>query len=533
MTFSDKANNIRSSLKKYNKNSIVEEEITRLSKPLKNDSIEMQRFPWLSFLLIEWLYQVKENSNARIASSKDVNKIINKMHGLQDAATNFKDDINLNLALRRMLLGQFWCQGNPVHHQFTIIRLYSLMIIKGKTPYFETTFKKLTNVELFDFFQFSVWLSLASVQQRGIVKYEQIINDFFPKYSVEYIVTMIKLISGGPNQITQVMQNIHTENISQERYFATPKLLEVPFFRFEDRISSLHSSLSCKGVAEFVLNIFKREDHGNFRKHFSRHFEEYVGKILRESKISYINEKDIEKIYIKNGLKGKVIDFLVSQNDSAIFIDAKAIEPPNKVMVTDDKKIISQRLKGSFAKGIEQSFECAKLLMGCRDTYLPEPNNRFVIVVTHQDFYFSNGISLKEHVSNDFFVNLTEKYGDVIPVENVHFCSVENFESIMLLCTQYDMDISKFLNYCSEMDSKPQTQKFETRQHLECFANTHISTDQSAKGTDYLSEKKFELFEALKSTIKCNKDFWSENGIKAAPLFIDKVKEIRHLMKVQ
>jgi hypothetical protein len=530
MSFSSKANVIRKKLRKFTKHSIVNEEIKRLSKPVTESYHEAQKMPWLSFLLMEWLYQVEEFPHAVDATRKDVYDILNSMYKLQDSASNFKDGVSLNLALRRMLLGQLWCQLNPLYHQFTIIRLYSLTIIKGKTPYFEKSFKKFTGIELFDFFQFALWLSFASVQQKGIIKFEQLIKDFYPKYSVEYIAKIITLISGGPSKMTQVMGSIASANISSERYFAQPKLLDVPFFRFENRLGSLHNSVSCKGLAEFVLNTFKVKEHEKFRKHFSRHFEEYVGIILDESGYSYRNEKELKKIYKANKKNGKVIDFLLEKHGSTVFVDAKAIEPPEKVMVTDDAEVIRQRLKNSFTKGIEQSFECANILVECEEISLAEYQNRFVIVVTHQDFYLSNGLSIQKHIAKDFFQELAETYGDHIPIENVHFFAVEDFEGIMFMCKEHGIELSEFLRYCTAQDSEARTKKFDIRQYLQSFLQSKGMEGNSPIGTDYLSKRKDELFDTLTDTLKTNNEYWKKNGVKSAPEFFRKYNEFTALL---
>jgi hypothetical protein len=531
MSFSDKANVIRKSLGKFTKNSIVHEEITRLSQPTTDGYVEAQKMPWLSFLLMEWLYQVDEIPHAKNANSKDVYKILNSMYQLQNDASNFKEGVSYKLALRRMLLGQLWCQRNPLYHQFTIVRLYSLMIISGKTPYFEKTFKTITGIELFDFFQLSLWLSIATVEQKGIIKYEHIVNNFCPQYSVEYISNIIKLICAGPAKMQQVMQTVAKPEISPERYFAQPKLLEVPFFKFEDRLGSLHHSVSCKGLAEFVLNTFKQEDHIKFRKHFSRHFEEYVGVVLDEAKEAYIDENAIKRIYKSNKLEGKVIDFLLLKDESSVFIDAKAIEPPEKVMVTDDAEIIRQRLKSSFSKGIEQSFECAQILAGCKEVTLAVRENRFVIVVTHQDFYLSNGVSLKEQISAGFFTSLIDKYGDHIPVENVHFCAIEDFEGIMSMCCDFEIELTEFLRFCTAQDSHAATKKFDIRQHLQSFLTSKNFDKNSPIGTDYLSKRKDELFDSLTKTLKGNSDYWRGVGTQGIPQYIGLYSQFCKLMK--
>lgn len=531
MSFSSKALVIRNSLRRYTKSSIINEEIKRLSSTSREELHEAKKMPWLSFLLIEWLYQVEECKYATDATSQDVYNILNKMYQLQSDASNFKDGVSLHLALRRMLLSQLWCQLNPLQHQFSIIRLYSLLIIKGKTPYFESSFKKFTGVELFDFFQFSVWLSFASVHQKGIIKIEQIITNFHPKYSLGYIAKVVALVSGGPSKISKVMNNGVLPTISAERYFAQPKLLEVPFFKFENKLGSLHNSISCKGLADFVLNTFKDKDHEQFRKHFSRHFEEYVGVVIDESNNTYRTEKDLEKIYKANSKKGKVIDYLLESEKSTVFIDAKGIEPPEKVMITDDPNIIRQRLRKSFSKGIEQSFECANILTDCEEVTLANYEDRFVVVVTHQDFYLSNGLVLQEYVAKEFFQELKDTYGDHIPIENVHFCSVEDFEGIMITCKTYSIDLSDFLRYCTSQDSHPSTKTFDIRQHLQFFLKSKEAPKKSPIGTDHLLNRKNELFDALTGTLKTNSEYWKAKGNLAVPEFIQKYYMFSEMLK--
>lgn len=98
MSFSTKADVIRKKLRKFTKHSIINEEIARLSKPVTENYHEAQKMPWLSFLMIEWLYQVDEFPHAVDASSKDVYGILNSMYKLQDDASNFKDGVSLNVS---------------------------------------------------------------------------------------------------------------------------------------------------------------------------------------------------------------------------------------------------------------------------------------------------------------------------------------------------------------------------------------------------------------------------------------------------
>lgn len=526
MSFSNKATKIRTSLKKYKKESIIRSEIKRLAKPVGEGYLEAHKMPWLSFLLIEWLFQVEENQNAVEATDADVNRILNNMYALQDDASNLADSITLDLALRRILLSQLPCQLPVLYHQFTMIRIYSLLIIKGKTPYFENKFYEINEVELKQFIEISLWLQMAALAQEGNVRYDQIIKELYPAYDLHTIEITLKLLAGGLDKLQEVMSQTFTDKISSERYFASPQLLKVPFFKFSESIGSMHQSISCKGVAEFVLEFFKVNDHENFRKHFTRHFEEYVGKVIEEAGIPCVDEKRLNAIYKENQVKGKVVDFLLTQDDDNTFIDAKGIEPPEKVLMTDKPDIIRQRLKKSFSKGVEQSFECAEILNECDEISLCEREKRFVLVVTHQDFYILSGAYLKRNITDSFFDELVEAYGDHVPVDNVHFCSIENFEGIMHICKEHGVKLSDFLRFCNQQDSDTRTKKFDVRQHIQSFC-TSLGLDKTSPiGSDYLLERKDELFNSLIEGVKANGEYWRANGTNAIPEFIHKYQEL-------
>lgn len=526
MSFSNKAQRIRDSLKVYRKESVIRSEINRLAKPVAEGFTEAHKMPWLSFLLIEWLFQVEENKNAVDATDVDLNRILNKMCALQEHASNLADSVTLELALRRMLLSQLQCQLPVLYHQFTLIRLYSLLIINGKTPYFENKFYEGNEVDLKQFIEVSLWLLIASLARNGSVRYDQILKELYPAYDLKTIAVTLKLLAGGLDKLREVMSQTLTDKISSERYFASPQLLKVPFFKFTDSIASIHQSISSKGVAEFVLDFFKANDHDNFRKHFTRHFEDYVGKVIGETGIPFVNEKELKAIYRTNKVNGKVIDFLLTSNEDYIFIDAKGIEPPEKVLITDEPDIIRQRLKKSFCKGVEQSFECAGILDDCGAIKKGERANRFVLVVTHQDFYILNGTYLKQNITDSFFDELVEAYGDHIPIENVHFCSIENFEGIMHICKKYDVKLPDFLKYCNRQDSDARTKKFDIRQHIQSFCESLGLDKTSPIGSGYLLERKDELFNSLKVSLEANRKYWRINGANAIPEFIHIHREL-------
>ncbi|MEC4087190.1 hypothetical protein [Pseudoalteromonas rubra] len=526
MSFSNKAARIRNSLKNYKKESIIRSEINRLARPVAEGFNEAHKMPWLSFLLIEWLFQIEESQNAVEASDADVNRILNNMYALQDDASNLADSVALELALRRMFLSQLPCQLPVLYHQFTLVRLYSLLIIKGKTPYFRDKFFEVTEIDLKHFIEVSLWLLMASLAQKGTVRYDQILKELYPAYDLKTIIITLKLLAGGLDKLQEVMSQTFTDKISSERYFASPQLLKVPFFKFSDSIGSMHQSISSKGVAEFVLEFFKANDHENFRKHFTRHFEEYVGKVIEEAEIPFIDEKRLKAIYKKSKKNGKVVDFLLTQGDENVFIDAKGIEPPEKVLMTDKPDIIRQRLKKSFSKGVEQSFECAGRLNDCEGISLCEREKRFVLVVTHQDFYILSGAYLKRNITDSFFDELVEAYGDHIPVENVHFCSIENFEGIIHICKEYDVKLSDFLRYCNQQDLDARTKKFDVRQHIQSFCASLGLDKTSPIGSGYLLERKDELFNSLIDGVKANREYWRANGTNAIPEFIYKYQEL-------
>jgi hypothetical protein len=289
--------------------------------------------------------------------------------------------------------------------------------------------------------------------------------------------------------------------------------------RFENAIVGLHNSLVSKGLASKVTDLLKNNDIHRYKRNFSKLFETYIGTILIESGIYFQDERSIIKTFSAAGVESKVIDYLVCEDNSNVFIDAKAIEPPTKVLVTDDAKIIRQRLKSSFLKGVEQAIECCSTLVSIKSK-LASYENRYALIVTNEDFYISTGARFSNMVDNSFFTELRTKYGDMIPGENVFFSTVEDFESIATLCRENSTKLSAFLDYAKKEDSKPETSKFLIRQHIEDYLKS-INCDSSASvGSDALDETKRKLFEDLGKTVTDSKRYWQTVGESGIPEFI-------------
>lgn len=526
-SFADQAGKIRNDLKRYKKDSVINQIVEHLNAPTSSSLDELRKMPWISFLLIEWLYQVDEEKSAKGATIKDVIKIMNKIYALQAPALRLYDGVQAMLAIRKLLIGQLWVQSHPLQYQFFLIRMYALLGESAPSKAFDETFRNETDMGIKDFFAISLWTTIAFTKERHAIKYEDIIHNLHPHYSVDTLVKYFRLIGAGRSRLAETMMETKDGNISAESYFSDTKLLKMPILFYTERMVSIYNALLVRSLSEFALETLKKKDIDRFRRIFSPAFENYVEIAIKETGFTYFNEAEIQDIYKENNKTAKSVDFIIKEDACTIFIDTKAIEPHQKVKVSDKPRVLMGKLESSFSKGVVQAFETAKTLLSCNKHRIRIEDKRFALVVTNKDFYISNGIKLHEQISDEFFTKLAAEHGNNIPIENVYFICIEDFEGLLLLCKNNTVSLGEFLDFCVAQDSNPLTAKFDVRQHINAFAKQIVAKNEGPIGTNRLLDAKEHLFDLLITANEESNSYWRKGGMALIPEFVNKTELLK------
>ncbi len=534
MSFSQDAYKIRNSIKRYTKESVVQHLLTRLHTVYSDEPKAMGR-PWVVCLMLEWTLELEPIQGAIPANQKDVWNILNRIWALQGKAIKFSDENNVDLSLRMFLLTQLRFQTSQLVHNYFLVRLFSIMCSEGASRSFRDSFQVQTDIALEDFFVLSAFFfSIFLSHKRPVIKYEEFLPKLTPAYPVVVIKQYLSLVGANFEQLQQLMKRRREETrgnvgLRAEEYFSEPLLLEKPILILPEGISTAHPYIASIGLSEFVLRTLKKADSSGFRNKFTKEFEEYLAYVFDAYNFETTREDQLNEVYRDNKVQGKVVDFLHQRNGTSIFIDAKGVEPNQKILVTDQSHIIKDKLRDTHLKGIKQAGECADKLNEVGFEGLADFDHRYALIVTHQDFYLGNGVKLASYLGDDYRQRIDEAVAGKIPLKNVHFCCVGDLEGILALCNEIGTEISEFLDFCASEEEDPATAKFEMRQHIQAFSGNLSSDKRSPIGNDRLVKNYQYLTSELADKMTKSRQYWNK-GLVKAPEFLQQLRFIKELV---
>ena len=488
MDYTDKAKKLRNKLRRFKRLSVLRHVIDYLQIPEDGTFSTAKKMLWLPFLMIEWLFQVHEYSNAKTASKKQVMSLLNQMYDLQSEATQLDHSTNIDLTLRRMVIGQIWTQEDTKNHWFTLTRLYTLLMDSEYREYFESSFREANGIELWDFFAISLWSILHVDLVSSAIRYEQIITELTPHFELDTVINFFIMTGASIAQLEEILRSTSNESITTDAYFSETRLLKTPFFFFDKGVLTPHKTLATKSLCDFVVDNLRQADTNAFLYKFSKLFETYIGVVIGESCDDFTTETDIKALYKESNLDGKVTDFLLQKDDTAVFIEAKGLGPDQKMKVSDDAACVKNRLSGGLLRGVGQAFGCAKTLYENELIDSVPNSNRYSVVVTYRSFYISSAKKIVEQIAPDLLDELHQEFGNQIPLENIYFMSIREFEGVMKACADTSSPLAFFLNYCTKQDADPQTACFDVFQHLSRFVQLYSDASGTPIGSEYINQ---------------------------------------------
>lgn len=525
MDYESKIRSIRSKIKSYTTESFMNHLLRRLHKKNKDGKSNVyESWPWVTCLALDWALELQQYDYAKEATEEEVDEILNKMWTLQCGLIDLEQSEKIEFHIRPFFLNQLKFQKNQIIHLYFMVRLYEIIYDKNQQSSYYSIFFKETGVNLEDFFVFCFMVFVIfENQNNSYCNYSVLIVNLYPYFSVEEILKMIDLVGATPNKIREMMIEWRSKNsLHKSEFFSEPFTIKKPILLLQDKFTTPHSYIATIGVSELIMRIFK-EKNSKFKDKFTKAYEEYIFDIFVNFNDSIIRESELIGFYNSISCEGKVADFLLKEDSKNIYVDAKGTEPHELTLITTNPKIIKDRLKSAHLKAIVQTCECASILSENNYEGSAELENRYSLVVTHQDYYLSDGKTLKEYLGKEFDKVLKFSEGKIL-LENIHFISVEDFEGVLRLCKDVNKPLYDFLDYCREKNSSIKTKVFHMRQHLESYSKLNGSSLTSPIGCDRLlkanSRLAFKLSEINKKCVK----YWKKGGNV-------KVKEMIYLLK--
>lgn len=462
----------------------------------------ISNFPWCCFLALKWKLTEPTKIHVKVMTKNDFIKIINKIYNLQTDAMEFLDRSKVLLSIRRMLINQMLYQAPMKAELDSLARQYH-WYCNYEGGYFEKSFNTICQITLEDYYKISAYFEIVSCIDDG--KESTFIPDkvylihLVPYFSPEIIKSYLKLTSVRLSELRDFMAKYKNPHDKDNEYYQDTPMLNKPMILVDDGIVILSKHILRASLTSLVPYLLKNEYAEDYKEKFGRVMERYVKGMLEELPAKLTYEKEILSSYKKNGITGKVVDFILNEDSANVYIDSKAIEPEKTVKSSNFASHIKGRLKNSFIKGVLQGQECARLFNEINAVKKNKKDS--LIIIVHKDHYIPTGKMIEEVLDPTIFSLIEKRYGSLaINKERIYYMTINEFERLIEVCKEQKISITSVIDACSENDSNSRTKKFNVMMHI------HTLSTDGIPDRKVISEYREKLFdELIESMGKSNK----------------------------
>lgn len=466
---------IRNKFRKFTPESIFFESINFLYRKEKDNVTQLRKNPWLLMLLIKWVYLDEQCTlpGKRNITPHELNGLLQAMINLGGKARLPTEYDHYILFFRNIAYQQFLYQVeiNPN----SLARQNILFSTLDENHAFKKDFLSKTSLEVNTF----IFLSYLTISQFIARSNLYITVDWFSpiysKYSRETVAKFIECISVSDDSLGSKLAELNQGNFKSYEYYEQTPFLKCPLIGFHNRYFCVYPNILFRNLEHFIYDTLRNENPSRFVNKFGPVFEKYVEYIIKQSNLDYFNENTLKRNLTG---KGKLIDFIINDNNSNVFIDAKAVEMSYQGKTAFSSEVLKDRTKTSILKAIEQACEVNERLSK-NNGAINKTENNYLIVVTFKELYIGNGKTLYNAVAREKIDEIKRRYKDnFIPIENMYFLTIDEFDIFLENIRLKRINLIDSLNTAIELDSEPATTQFDFSLHLrnwECLPKpTHL-----------------------------------------------------------
>ncbi|OOF08855.1 hypothetical protein BZG82_13125, partial [Salinivibrio sp. PR5] len=449
-----KVGKIKKAISRYTTESLAENMLIRLRSSY--DGKEIQNIqPWCVCLCLEWILEQYPNDKGVHATNRDAQKILQKVWDLQNEALDLENKkesyTDVLLALRPFIHLQGLYQKQEHRHIQDMLRTYHILQRSNRFDNYKSDFLESTGIEIREFLIVGLFLILL-FQKKGSVKSNsiptsEIIRELHPSISIDSLIRIINSTGFTLESASCHLKNKSKKTNSPSECYSPTFFNQKPILIYDSKLYPLHPVLVSSGISSFIFNTLKERDPNKFKTSFTKDFEDYISDLLEDAGEEFIREGSIRE---KCGANNKVVDFLINDYDTVIFIDAKGQEPHKNVVISDSKTLLKNRISKTLYHAVEQASLCCKELSKKEENNIPSYERRFAVIVTHHSYFFSRGSHLVELLGDDNTKRLIQSCNDIIPLENIFFLSCEELELLGDILNNTRFKIKDFLSHCLE-----------------------------------------------------------------------------------
>jgi hypothetical protein len=456
---------IRNNFRKYDTTAFIKGCLNYLHYPTRNDFEQLRKHPWLVFLLIKWAIADEQSFAPRrtVPSNKDIVNAIQRMCDLGEK-TRLPDEFeHRTLFYRSIAYQQFIYQED-----FRFSHLARQLILFGELPpdhFIKIEFHNLTGLSVEIFLELSFVLFTRFSKGEIHIVDQNFFSSLLKKYSVHEINTFLRAFSKPFPEIKAQVNERSDKKIQAEEYYEQTPFLTFPLVEDGTRFICTEHHVLHRCIEHFIYDRMKIWNAQKFMNEFGQIFERSVETAIQHSKLPYTTETELKNIF---GNKSKLIDFIITDGNSSVFVDAKAVEMAYQGKIAHLCEVVEDKA-ASILKAIEQANEVMANLSNYTDNpcVLRKTNNNYLIVVTYKDLYLGNGVTFYEGIAKASLDKIRKKYSNGgIPLENMYFLNIDEFELFAEAVANSHIGLVEGLEKAKAADSDAITRKFGFLLHL-------------------------------------------------------------------
>lgn len=484
---------IRNKFRNYDSLHLINGCIQYLHKPSATKLEQLQKHPWLVLLLIKWILLDEQSfrPGKKLPTSSELIKILQSVQDLGSVIRLPTQFDHYRLFFRSIAFQQFLYQRNfSLNHLTRQIALFSNL---PDNHLIKVQFKSITGIDVNRFLE----LSLALLTRFFDQKHHSVSADWFSSISKEYppeeVHCFLFSLSKSLEEIRHTLTTRDNKRRPASEYYEQTPFIEFPLIQSNSEFVCVDLNILCRCLEHFVYDKLRAWNSEKFMSKFGRMFEAYIERAIQHTGLPYCNEKEIQKIL---GSPGNLIDFIVSDTDANVFIDAKAVEMSYLGKVSHLADVVRGKTENSILKAIAQAHSVLARMhdMKVNNDCLKNRNSNYLIVVTYKELYVGNGRSFYEAIGKNKIDEIYAQHSGkpAIPLENMYFFSVEEFDIFAEAIHNKQIGLVEGIEKAKADDTTPVTMKFEFSQHISSWG-------LRIKEPEYLRKMFIELHKKFKN----------------------------------
>jgi len=458
---------IQGVIRRYDALSILGAALNYLYAPAKDHLEQASKQPWLIMLLIKWTFldPLANNPLGRPAiTQKEMLDMLQRVFDLTDTGNMPDEYDDVRLFMRALAYQQFFHQTE--NGLFDIARQELMFAKVPENHYFKTRFLKGTGVSIHNFLRLAFAL-IATTKKHGPVIQRSTLFGLCPPFTPVAVDAFLRSISVEIYELHRDLKTMDKEGRHPNEYLQQTPFLKFPLIKVGTEYWCVSPHVLERSLGYFIYDYLKRADVDSFNNPFGKSFERYVGDLLGKSGLPSANEGELNRVLAGHG---KIVDFMVVDGDSNVLIDAKGVEMAQRGMAALQRGDVRRSTQTSLIKAFEQGHEVAARLALLEGDHpvVRQRASTYLLAVTYKELYIGNGITLAAVVGDAELDRIRAKYDEqhLIPVENIYFLTINEFEELMGLVESGKIGLVEALEKAKKADSVPMTQKFNFELHL-------------------------------------------------------------------